>query len=157
MRKAGVHNLFLEDSLFAKELSHLLQQDKQRSVTFTVRGYSMRPFIENERDKAVIVAPHTPRVGQVVFAEVAQGAYVLHRIIAIDANRIILQGDGNSPKITEVTTEDKIIGTVKAFIRKGKYVSVDSLQWRRYSSFWARTRVFRGVLLTIYRIKKHIL
>lgn len=157
MRKADVHSLSLENGLFAQELSRLLQQDKQRSVTFTVRGYSMRPFIENERDKVVIEAPRAPEVGQVVFAEVTHGAYVLHRIIAIDGSKIILQGDGNSLKTTEITSEDKIIGTAKAFIRKGRYVSVESPQWRRYSAFWAATRALRALLLAIYRIKKHIL
>lgn len=142
---------------FIEQIRSILQQGEEKSVTFTVRGYSMRPFIEHNRDKVVLVPTRPPKTGEVVLAEITPKIYVLHRIIAIKGNTIILQGDGNSAKEKEITSADRIIGTAKAFIRKGRYISTDSRVWRLYSTFWQIATFLRSTLLTMYRIKKHIL
>ena len=147
----------IENSLFVEQIRNILQRGAEKSVTFTVRGYSMRPFIENLRDKAVLVPPRPPRIGDVVLAQISDDTYALHRIIAIDGDTITLQGDGNSIRATETTTRERIVGTVTAFIRKGRYTSTNSRRWRLYSALWSNTRHIRAFLLTLYKIKKQII
>ena len=60
-----------------------------------VKGYSMRPFLEHERDRVKLAAPGQVKVGDAVLAQIAPGRYVLHRILNMDDDRITLQGDGN--------------------------------------------------------------
>lgn len=89
-RKIQVPN----DVLIA-EIKRML--DKGHSATFRVKGYSMRPFLENERD--IVKIEQTPaesiKENDVVLAEIATKKYVLHRVIDRTDNQLTLRGDGN--------------------------------------------------------------
>ena len=41
------------------------------TVTLPLRGYSMRPFLEDGRDKALLQKPQSIRVGDPVLADIA--------------------------------------------------------------------------------------
>lgn len=146
-----IRKVHVKNDIFIEEIRRMLHEEGRKSVTFVVRGISMRPFLEHERDKVILVAPQPPTVGQVVLAEFHEKTYALHRIIKIDGNTITMRGDGNILKQTETFTDDKIIGTAKAFIRKGKYIGTDSRKWRYYSALWHHLRPIRRVLLAIDR------
>ena len=133
-----------------QEITALFNAGKE-SVTFVVRGYSMRPFLEHERDKVVLVPPRRPEVGDVVLAEIGNETYALHRVIEIEDDTFIMRGDGNPLAMKERFTEEKIVGVAKAFIRKGKLVSTDGLLWKRYSFVWNLLKPARRILLAIYR------
>ena len=49
-------------------------------VSIRAKGQSMRPFIESERDIAVLSKEEAFEVGDVGLAEIEPGHYVLHRI-----------------------------------------------------------------------------
>lgn len=121
------------------------------TVTLPLRGYSMRPFLEDRRDKAVLSVADGIAVGDVVLAEIAPKRYVLHRIVGIDGNRITLCGDGN------ITDEHCLSGDIKGkalgFYRKGRstFDSVSARKWRVYSALWTRLRPVRRYLLFAYR------
>ena len=55
----------------------------------------MRPFLENDRDKALLVKPSSIKVGDPVLAEVNPLHFVLHRIDSIEGDNVTLRGDGN--------------------------------------------------------------
>lgn len=129
----------------------MFNQEGKKSVTFIVRGVSMHPFLGNGRDKVILVPPRKPKLGDVVLAEVMEKRYALHRVIAIKDGVYTMQGDGNPKRMKEYFTEDKIIGIADGFIRKGKYVSINSRKWRTYSTFWKLAKPFRRILLAIYR------
>lgn len=121
------------------------------TVTLPLRGFSMRPFLEDGRDKALLASPHAPVVGEPVLAEIAPHHYVLHRIVAIDGDAVTLLGDGNlTPE--HCTTAD-IRASVIGFYRKGRNTldRIDGKKWRRYSSVWMSLRPIRRYLLAIYR------
>ncbi len=151
-----IRRIQVSNAVFMQEIRRMFNEEGRKSVTFTVRGFSMRPFLENGRDKVVLAPPMPPQVGQVVLAEYAPKRYALHRIIVIDGDRVIMQGDGNRLSQTETFTTDKLIGTAIAFIRKGKRVSTDSKCWKRYSAFWMRCRRLRNIFLFIYRVINRI-
>ena len=68
---------------------------KGHTVTLRLRGMSMRPFLEDNRDKVLMKKATDPHVGDPVLAEITPGHYVLHRIIDIKNNDVTLRGDGN--------------------------------------------------------------
>jgi hypothetical protein len=54
--------------------------EKGKTVTINLRGYSMRPFLENDRDKALLTLAKDPQVGDAVLAEISPKKYVLHAL-----------------------------------------------------------------------------
>ena len=121
------------------------------TVTFKLRGFSMRPFLEDGRD-SVILSKHTiVHKGDAVLAEIRPGTYVLHRIVNIDGDKVTLRGDGNLA--TEQCTLADIRGIATGFYRKGRSVPdyTSGRKWRIYSAIWTRLLPIRRYLLFIYR------
>jgi hypothetical protein len=121
------------------------------TVTLRLRGFSMRPFLENDRDKALLVKPSDLKVGDPVLAEISPCHYVLHRIIGIDGNVVTLRGDGNIA--IETCKLEDVKGAVIGFYRKGrqKLDSTDGWKWRIYSWVWMRLFPVRRYILAAYR------
>lgn len=124
------------------------------SVTFCVKGRSMRPFLDDGRD-CVVLAPCTAgelKAGDVVLAEDRPHHYVLHRIERITPAAITLRGDGN-PYGRETCTPDRVIGRATAFVRKGRKRPdrVKGAKFRLYSALYPSSPFLRRVVLYIYR------
>ena len=146
------HNLIqVENHLLMQEITRMFNEKGKQSVTFVVRGYSMRPFLEDRRDKVILIPPRTPRVGDVVLATIGEKVYALHRVIKIENGIYTMRGDGNPLWMTEQFTYEKIIGIAQAFIRKGRREEVTGLKWRCYSVIWKALTPIRRILLAIYR------
>lgn len=141
----------VNNHLFMQEITRMFRQEGKKSVTFIVRGFSMRPFLDDGRDKVVLAPPREPKIGDVVLAEISEKRYALHRVIKVENGIYTMRGDGNPLRMTEQFTQDKIIGLADGFIRKGKFVSTDSRQWRCYSAVWNILKPLRRILLAIYR------
>jgi hypothetical protein len=125
------------------------------TVTLPLRGRSMRPFLEDGRDKALLQVPGKVQVGDAVLAELWPGHFVLHRIIGIEGNKVTLRGDGNlssDPACTLADIRAKAIG----FYRKGRTTldSTSSRKWRIYSWWWTRLFPIRRYLL--FMLHPHI-
>ena len=116
------------------------------TVTLRLKGFSMRPFLEDGRDKALLTKPLNPKV-----AEIEPKHFVLHRIISIQGDDVVLRGDGNLG--TEQCELKDIQGAVVGFYRKGRETldRTDGLKWRIYSWFWTRLFPIRRYLLAFYR------
>lgn len=125
--------------------------DEGHTVTLPLKGYSMRPFLEDGRDKALLTKPQSPKVGDPVLAEVDPLHFVLHRIIKIDGDNVVLRGDGN------LGNEYCKVGDVKAavvgFYRKGRNTidRTDGLKWCVYSFLWMHLSPVRRYLLAFHR------
>ena len=139
-----------ENAVFLPEIVKMLNEG--HTVTLTLRGNSMHPFLEDCRDKALFVKPTTIAVGDPVLAEIAPKHFVLHRIVRIDGDRYTLQGDGNWRGVEHCTRAD-IIAKAVAFYRKGHAhpLRTDSRTWRCYSRLWVALRPVRRILLGLYR------
>lgn len=143
--------------LYVKSIKTLI--DEERTVEFPVRGWSMRIFVEHERDKAVL-APCNPaelKRGDVVLAHVGNEIYVLHRIIGVNGEELTLMGDGNL-KGTEHCTRSDVVAIVKAWRRKGRerldYVS--NCKWRIYSKLWVAFCPMRHILLLAWKTLRRL-
>jgi len=121
------------------------------TVTLPLRGFSMRPFLEDGRDKALLKKAETVSVGDVILAELYPGHYVLHRIIRIEGDNITLRGDGNLSD--EHCRLDHVRAIAIGFFRKGRSRAdlTTGRKWRIYSAIWAHLFPIRRYLLFIYR------
>ena len=148
MRTKYSGSVKLPNEIFLKEVRALIANG--HDVTLRVRGVSMRPFLEDRRDKIVLTRPKTPKVGDAVLAEIAPGKYVYHRIIKMEDGKVTLRGDGNVYGTEQCTIKD-IAASTKEFIRKGKPYSPESRAWWWYSALWPSNALVRRVLLAIHR------
>lgn len=141
--------VLFENSLLLPEIVKILNEG--HTVTLNLKGFSMRPFLENERDKALLVRPSNPKVGDPVLAEVYPGHYVLHRIIKIEGDNVTLRGDGNLA--SEHCKLENICAGVIGFYRKGrkKLDRTDGRKWKVYSFVWTHLYPIRRYLLAFYR------
>lgn len=137
----------MANSIFLPQVVQLLEEG--HTATLPLRGRSMRPFLEDGRDKALLKIVQPVKVGDAVLAEISKGHFVLHRIISIEGENVTLRGDGN------LANEYCKIGDIRAraigFYRKGrtKLDSTDGRKWRIYSWWWTRLYPVRRYLLFI--------
>ena len=125
---------------------------KGKNVRFRVKGFSMLPVIRNMRDD-VILYPCKPDelkpLDIVLFR--FNGRHILHRIIRMDEDKFIIQGDGIYA-FQEFCTKDDIVGKVEFIIRGDRQISVHSKAFTRYSKIWYNLRGIRRYLLFINRV-----
>lgn len=140
----------LANELLIPEIISMLNSG--HTVTLGLRGYSMRPFLEDRRDKALLRKPTAIHVGDVVLAEISPKRYALHRIIGINGDKITLRGDGNLN--VEKCSRNDIHGFAEGFYRKGRHTldSTSGSKWRIYSYVWTRLYPIRRYLLFAYRM-----
>ena len=126
------------------------------TVTLPLRGYSMRPYLEDERDKALLTkVPEQLKVGDVILAEIAPKCYALHRIVNVSGENITMYGDGNfSP---EHIHRGDVLAIATGFFRKGSehLTPVDSFWYTCYWHIWLKLRPLRYPLLLCYRAKRN--
>lgn len=131
-----------------------LEAVEGKTVTLPLRGRSMRPFLEDGRDKALLIATKDIKIGDAVLAEISKGHFVLHRVIAIDGERVTLRGDGNLGN--EYCRLSDVKATALGFYRKGrnKADSTSGRKWLIYSWVWMRLYPIRRYLL--FALHPHI-
>ena len=139
-----------DKGIMMEEIRTLVSEGK--SVTLTVKGNSMNPFIVHLRDRMTLGPweDEDIRKGTVALVRDSRGNYVIHRIIKRDKNTVTLLGDGNVG-FTETSTTADIIGIMKSVERKGRVWTKDSLVWRTYSWIWMVLTPLRRYPLAIWR------
>ena len=143
--------MIIKNNIFFTEVEQLLSEGQE--VTILVKGNSMRPLLRNERDR-VILRKHRDediRKGAVMLFRY-RGSYVMHRVVKIEDDVVIFEGDGNY-KLQEIATRKDIVAVVVAIVLpSGKSIGCDSRRWRLASWWWlSKTRFERRVILGIMR------
>ena len=133
-----------------EEIRTLVSEGK--TVTLTVKGNSMNPFIVHLRDRMTIGPwkDEDIRKGTVALVKDTRGNYVIHRIIRKDKDTVTLLGDGNVG-FTETATLDNIIGIMHSIDRKGRTWTPESTIWRLYSWFWMTLTPMKRYPLALWR------
>ena len=131
------------------EIANILRDG--HTVTLTLRGYSMRPFLEDNRDKALLKKQDDVKIGDAVLAEILPHKFVLHIIVKINNDNITLRGDGNIGN--EHCHRSDILGTAIGFYRKGSKIldRTDGRKWKIYSFVWMNLYPIRRYLLAFYK------
>ena len=121
------------------------------SAIISVKGYSMRPFLEHMRDRVKLSPWTNLSIGDAVLAEISPGHFVLHRIINIDGERLTLMGDGNIRGIEQCTVND-VCGVVTEYLRpNGHVILASDPKLNIKIKLWRRLLPLRRLLLLIYR------
>lgn len=144
-----MEKVVISNDIFFAEVLRILREGK--NVTIPVKGVSMLPFIRGDRDSVELepLADARPlAVGDIVLFRVA-GRYILHRIIQLDGNQSVMQGDGAICR--EHCPTSDIFGRVVTILKKGRipinpYTRLNLLKAR----IWHRIPL-RRYLLAIYR------
>lgn len=139
---------FPNDRLFAAVLEEL---SEGRSVTIPVKGYSMLPFIRQERDLVVLEkADGDIRPMDIVLFRYAD-RYILHRVISIKDGRYAVQGDGVY-RGWEYPSREQILAKVSTILKNGdKAVDPYSPGMLRQVKAWRSLGGLRRYILFIDR------
>lgn len=138
----------LKNALLLPHVKALI--DEGHTVTINVKGRSMRPFLEHERDKVTLSAAKELHVGDAVLAEDVPDHYVLHRIIEIDGEHLTLMGDGNLCG-TEHCLRENVLGIVTQYISPKRTISATDKALCRKIRLWRKLLPIRRYLLWLYR------
>ncbi len=150
MEKIPIIEKKMENAILLPQVIALINEG--HTVTLRLKGFSMRPFLEDNRDKALLTKVQQIHVGDAVLAETAPKHFVLHRIVKINGDAVTLRGDGNMG--CEHCRREDVKAFALGFYRKGHdYLDkTNGLKWRTYSFFWCRMLLpFRRYLLAAYR------
>ena len=143
-----MQRVVLANDVLLPEVVRLL--DEGERVKLRVKGDSMLPFIVGGRDSVVLGKTELLHKGDIALAHLADGRYVLHRILAIADERVTLMGDGNLYGTEECHRRD-IAGVAVKILRNGKYIDCTSPDECSKATLWRVLKPFRRYLLGIYR------
>ena len=122
-----------------------------KDATIVVKGYSMRPFLEHERDKVFLTPVTQPlKVADAVLAEIEPGHYVLHRIIRLEGEHVTLMGDGNLRGTEHCLVKD-VRGLVTHYVRPNRTLVASDPGLQRNIRLWRKLLPVRRFLLLIYK------
>lgn len=140
----------IPNKILLPEVARLIGEG--HTVTLTVRGNSMNPFLIDRRD-SIILGPFTEadlQPGIAVLARESTGRIIFHRIIRRRGSVLTLQGDGNL-YATELADTADVMGIMLSAIRKGKEYPCSGRTWQRYSYWWMKLTPARRWLLAVFR------
>lgn len=139
-----------DKAVMMEQIRELIAEGK--SVTLTVKGNSMNPFMVHLRDQ-ITLGPWKDediKAGTVALVKDIRGNYLIHRIIRRDKDTVTLLGDGNL-NMTETATFENIIGIMQSITRKGRVITADSFCWKSYSWLWSTLTPIRRLPLGAWR------
>lgn len=138
----------ISTNLFFDELEGLIR--KGHRVVLPVKGKSMLPFLKEGRDKVLLGQADKMQVDDIVLARLSNGAYVMHRIFALDDERLILMGDGNVYG-KESCSQTDVLAKVISIQRKDETIVCNNRKMLRRVRIWKSLLPVRRYLLFIYR------
>lgn len=143
--------LELSNELFFAEVEQLISQGE--SVTITIKGNSMRPWLQNSKHKVIVkpLADSILQCGDIALFRY-KGKHILHRVVKIENGKITFSGDGNIG-IKEQASKDDVIALVESIITpSGRVIECNSNEWKTKSKLWLALPQFaRRIILGILR------
>lgn len=138
----------LPNDILLGEVSRLVEGGE--TVTLMAKGFSMLPFIVGGRDSVVLERPGELNTGMIVLAYVMGNRYVLHRIIALDGDKVTLMGDGNL-KGVEMCRREDVKAVATKIVRPSGEVDCFGKSHQRKAELWKRLLPVRRWILAVYR------
>lgn len=139
-----------DKAIMMEEIRELISEGK--TVTLTVKGNSMNPFLVSMRDQMTLGPwkDEDIRKGCVALVKDSRNNYLIHRIITRNEKTVTLLGDGNIG-FTETATMENIIGIMYSITRKGRTWTSESFIWKLYSFTWMLLAPVRRWPLGLWR------
>ena len=136
-------------NILIEEVEKLISTGQK--VELKVEGRSMRPYLRGGKDVIVLstVQPVDLRLGDIVLF-CYQNNYIFHRIIKIENDNLLIQGDGICKRYEKALKSD-VVGIVQQIIRPdGKQFSTHNFSSKIYWKCWLFIRPLRRYLLAFY-------
>ena len=138
----------VDTALLLEEYRTLLETVDQ--LPLLISGNSMSPFLVHGRDTVYLTKVNRPlRRGDIVLYRRKNGAYILHRICAVEGETFSIIGDAQT-EIEHGIAKEQIFAVVCAADRKGKRQAPGCFWWDFFAKFWIRIIPARPILLRIY-------
>lgn len=139
-----------DKALMMEEVRTLISEG--RTVSLTVKGNSMNPFLVSLRDQMTLGPwkDEDIKKGCVALVRDTRGNYVIHRIIRRKEGKVILLGDGNIGQ-TETALMKDIIAIMYSIDRKGRTWTSEDRLWKLYSWVWMALTPVRRWPLGLWR------
>lgn len=119
-----------------------------------VTGYSMLPLLGYGNDHIIVRRTDLsePILGRIAMFRTRDRRIIVHRVIAVDGNKITFKGDGNVYQKEECLRTD-VIGVVDSVIRQnGKEVCCTTRRWHIRERIWlAQPLIIRRYALAVMR------
>ncbi|MBQ2348112.1 MAG: S24/S26 family peptidase [Clostridia bacterium] len=103
------------------------QIEDGQTVSLTVKGYSMQPYLMNGKDTIFLVSPkdRNPKVGDLYMFRRSDGSYAMHRICRINSDGTFNFVGDNQYLNDKSITSSQLVAYVPKAIRKGKEISCE--------------------------------
>ncbi len=108
-----------------------------QSVSLTITGTSMYPFILGGRDR-VTLSPITGdlKKNDLPLYRRKNGAFVLHRIVRVEKDGSYTCCGDHQWQLEKGLRREQMIGIATEYVRKGKHLSNRNLLYRLYRTVW---------------------
>lgn len=129
----------------------LLEQG--RSISITITGNSMQPFLAHGRDQIIIEKPMRDlKKGDMAFYQRINGEYVMHRICRVENQTSFwFVGDAQIAKEGPIG-RNQIFGLITAVKRKEKWIYPGMFCWEFYRIVWLNMFPLRRLYFRMYRM-----
>ena len=128
--------------------------DETEAVPLVISGNSMTPFLVHQRDTVYLSKPNKPlKKGDMVLYQRTNGAFILHRILAVENDFYTMVGDAQTHPEQGIKAH-QIRAVVIAVRRKDKLLQSGSFWWDFFEIVWIRIIPLRPVLRNIYSTVK---
>ena len=134
--------------MMKSSIEKLLQKDGE--ITYKTAGTSMWPMLSNHYNHVVIKTINRSLApGDVILFRRKSGQLVLHRLVKLRGKEYVFRGDNQTANEYGITDEC-ILGILKGFFRKNKYIDCENNKFYKiYVFVWKITFVPRVVILHI--------
>lgn len=144
----------VDTAVLLEEYRTLLETVDQ--LPLLISGNSMSPFLIHGRDTVYLTKVSRPlRRGDIVLYRRTNGAYILHRICAVEGDTFSILGDAQTQIETGVARA-QIFAVVCAAVRKGQRQEPGCFWWDFFAGPWLRLIPLRPVLLRAYHAQKRL-
>lgn len=114
-----------------------------------VTGYSMIPFLKEERDTVYLQKTNRFYKGQIVFFRRTSNEFILHRIRKIYPDGTLLV-NGDAQSWCEVIGQEQVLAEVLYISRNGRRIDPQSAQFRLLEALWYPTKPLRPLIWRCY-------
>lgn len=106
--------------------------EEGQTVTLTVKGVSMQPFLTNDRDSIFLISAkdRKPGVGDLYMFRRDNGSFAMHRICAVNADGSLNFVGDNQLLVEKNITPEMLWAYVPAVIRNGRKIDCEKGFWR---------------------------
>ena len=120
------------------------------TLPLLISGSSMTPFLVHGRDTVHLTRVSRPlKRGDIVLYQRKNGAYILHRICAVEGDTFSMVGDAQTV-IERGIERDQIFAVVCSAVRKGRKQAPGCFWWEFFARVWVRVIPLRPALLRVY-------